>query len=336
MDLITHAALGAASAAAVAPASRLRPAAAAGAAGGLLPDADILIASSTDPLLNLEFHRHFTHSVAFWPLGAAIAAAALWLLMRRHTPFALLYLAALAGYLAAILLDACTSYGTHLWWPFSHIPVALSVISVVDPLFTALVLIPLAWSLVRQRRRAAQSAVALALAGLAVGLIQHLRATEHAAALAAARGHSPSLLLVKPTLANLVLWRSLYLHEGRLYADAVRVGLPGNADVYPGESAPRFDPAADASLPPGSPARRDLERFVAFTGGLAVRHPQRRDFVGDARYAMLPTSIAPLWGVVVPLQGEAALRFENLRILTPGIRDRFVAMLLGRPLPAAP
>jgi inner membrane protein len=336
MDLITHAALGAAAAAAIAPPSRLRAAAGAGAAGGVLPDADILIASSTDPLLNLEFHRHFTHSFAFSPLGAAVAAAVIWMLLRRRTPFAPLYLAAFAGYLAAILLDACTSYGTHLWWPFSQEPVAWSVISVVDPLFTALISIPVAWSLLRQRRSGMQAAVALALAGLATGLIQHLRAVEHAVALAAARGHSPSVLLVKPTLANLVLWRSLYLHEGRLYADAVRVGRPGGATVYRGESAPRFDPVTDAGLPPGSRARRDLERFVAFTGDLAVRHPQRPDFVGDARYAMLPTSIVPLWGVVLPQQGEGALRFENLRTLTPTVRERFVAMLLGRALPAAP
>jgi membrane-bound metal-dependent hydrolase YbcI (DUF457 family) len=32
----------------------------------------------------------------------------------------LLYLCCLAGYLPHPLLDACTSYGTHLWLPFSQ------------------------------------------------------------------------------------------------------------------------------------------------------------------------------------------------------------------------
>ena len=334
MDLITHAALGAAGAAALAAPERLRRAALAGAIGGLLPDADLLIAASDDPLLNLEFHRHFTHSIAFSPLGAVVAAGLAWLLLRRRTPLRALLLPAWIGYLLALFLDACTSYGTHLAWPFSREPVAFSMISVIDPVFTALVAVPLAWGLYRQRRSMLRAAVGLAFAGLAVGLMQHLRAAEQASHLAASRGHVPELLLVKPTLANMVLWRSLYLHEGRLYADAVRVGLPGGVAIYPGESAPRFDPAVDSTLPPGSRARRDLERFVAFTGGLAVRHPQRSDFIGDARYAMLPTSIAPLWGVVLPQQPAAPVRFENLRTLDAQVRNRFLAMLRGRPLPA--
>ena len=41
---------------------------------GLAPDLDIFIRSSTDPLLFLEYHRHFTHSLIFIPIGALICA----------------------------------------------------------------------------------------------------------------------------------------------------------------------------------------------------------------------------------------------------------------------
>ena len=41
---------------------------------GLAPDLDIFIRSRTDPLLFLEYHRHFTHSLFFIPLGALICA----------------------------------------------------------------------------------------------------------------------------------------------------------------------------------------------------------------------------------------------------------------------
>ena len=37
---------------------------------GLSADLDIFIRSSTDPLLFLEYHRHFTHSIFFIPFGA--------------------------------------------------------------------------------------------------------------------------------------------------------------------------------------------------------------------------------------------------------------------------
>jgi inner membrane protein len=333
MDLITHAVVSAAAAGATARAAGLRAAAGTGALAGLLPDADMLIASSADPLLTLEFHRHFTHSIAFAPIGAALAAMVAWLLMRRRHAFAPLYLYACIGYLAALLLDACTSYGTHLLWPFSTTPVAFSVISVIDPIFTLLVGVPLAFALRRRRRRFARFGVALGLTMIALGALQHGRALEQSAQLAAARGHEPQRLLVKPTLGNLVLWRSLYLSDGRLFADAVRVGWPGSVRIYPGENAPRFDLRGEPALPQGSRARRDVERFIAFADHLPVRHPRRPDLIGDARYALLPTSIEPLWGVVIDANApDAPVRFENLRSSSPQARRRFVDMLLGRDL----
>jgi inner membrane protein len=163
--------------------------------------------------------------------------------------------------------------------------------------------------------------------------VQHNRAAEEAARLAASRGHEPERALVKPTLGNLLLWRSLYLDSGRVYADAVRVGLPGNVRVYPGESAPRFEARNEPALPEGSRSRRDVERFIAFADGLAVRHPGRAHMIGDARYAMLPTSIEPLWGVVIdPDAPDAPVRFENLRDSSAQTRRRFLDMLLGREL----
>ena len=41
---------------------------------GLAPDLDVLIRSSTDPMLSLEYHRQFTHSLFFIPFGALIFA----------------------------------------------------------------------------------------------------------------------------------------------------------------------------------------------------------------------------------------------------------------------
>ena len=74
MDPLTQATLGAA-AAQVSKPKRFVAATLVGAVGGALPDVDILIRSSSDPLLSLEYHRHFTHSLAFIPIGGAIAAA---------------------------------------------------------------------------------------------------------------------------------------------------------------------------------------------------------------------------------------------------------------------
>jgi len=85
VDPLTHALLGA-TAAQAALGSRLgRQAWMLGALGGVLPDADILIRSASDPLLAIEYHRHFTHALAFIPVGGIIAVSP-WLLQQRHRP----------------------------------------------------------------------------------------------------------------------------------------------------------------------------------------------------------------------------------------------------------
>jgi len=331
MDLLTHAALGAAGAAAIAPARQMRLAALAGAMAALLPDADQLIASANDPLLTLEYHRHFTHALVFVPLGALFAAVLLWLGLRDRIAFWRLYVYAFVGYLLSPLLDACTSYGTHLLWPFSEQPVAWSIVAIVDPLLTIVILVLLVVALVSLRPGLARIAVGATGAMLLVGYAQHERALGHARELAAARGHLAERALVKPTLGNMILWRSVYIANGRIHVDAIRIGLPGNTRIFPGTSALRFDPKRDLDLPPASVLRADVDRFMRFTDGYTVRHPRHAEVIGDARYALLPNALEPLWGIVLdPTSPDTHARFETFRSIDPDLRRRFVDMLFGR------
>ena len=87
---------------------------------GLAPDLDVLIQSSTDPILFLEYHRQFTHSLLFIPFGSLIVALVLFSLFKRSMSIKTVYFASILGYSTHGLLDACTSYGTQLFWPFSN------------------------------------------------------------------------------------------------------------------------------------------------------------------------------------------------------------------------
>ena len=107
-----------------------------GALAGMAPDIDVLIQSSTDPLLQLEYHRQFTHSLIFIPSGAALCALVFWPFVRSHLSYRQVWFIALLGYGTHGLLDACTTYGTLLLWPFSDARIAWNTISVIDPLFT--------------------------------------------------------------------------------------------------------------------------------------------------------------------------------------------------------
>ncbi|HSO06477.1 MAG TPA: metal-dependent hydrolase [Pelomicrobium sp.] len=332
MDLLTQGILGATLAQAGAPSRDARVAAGVGFGAGLLADADALIQSGQDPLLVLEYHRHFTHALAFIPVGALVAAALLWPFLRRRLSFPRLYLYAFLGYALAGVLDACTSYGTHLLWPFSDERIAWSIIAIVDPVFTLLLLVPLGIGWWRRRPAVARAGLVLAALYLALGVVQHQRALEAARELAASRGHRPERLIVKPTLANLILWRSVYVDGTTAHADGVRVGLPGSVTVYPGEKAVLVDASRPLpAAPAGSRALADVQRFVRFADGYAAVHPTRPLVIGDVRYGMLPTSVTPLWGIELDAANpEAHARFVTERTLTPATRQRFVDMLLGR------
>ena len=334
MDLVTQGIVGAAMASSAAPAEEHRRAALIGLGAGLLPDADTLIRSTEDPLLVLEYHRHFTHALVMVPIVALVAAAVFWLIVRRlfdewRVPFGRTYGYALLGTSLAGVLDACTNYGTHLWWPFLDAPVAWSIISILDPAFTLLLAVPLGVGLVRRQRQVVRWGLALAAGYLLLGLVQHQRAEAVAQEWARERGHATARLIVKPTIANLVLWRALTITEDRVFADAVRVGI-GSSRTYPGTSAPLFD--ADSVEAPAA-VERDVQRFVHFADGVVVRHPERPRVIGDARFSMLPTTLTPLWGLAVDPSADPPVRRVTDRSLSPEEREQFVAMLLGRPLP---
>jgi inner membrane protein len=331
MDIVTQGLLGAALAQAAAPPSQTRAATVVGFCAGVLPDADALLRSSADPLLFLDWHRHFTHALAFVPAGALIASILLAPFYLRRLGAARLYGYAFLGYALSGLLDACTSYGTHLWWPFSDERVAWSIISIVDPVFSGILLVGVIVVLWKTRASAARIALVLCGIYLAFGLSQHDRALAIAHALAGERGHAPARLLVKPTFANLILWRSLYIVDDEVYADAVRIVPFAEHQLYQGEhqklvgSSSLGDWGGTNTL-----ARTDFERFARFADGFVVRHPSRPQLLGDARFALLPNSLQPVWGIEAPAGETGHARFVTAREFTPVMRSRFLAMLLGR------
>ncbi len=341
MDILTHAVMGAALASGVvslryrgqkSALALRRSAAIAGAAAGVLPDADALIQSGADALLVLDYHRHFTHALAFVPIGALVATALLWPLLRRRLGFWRLYLCCFVAYLAHPLLDACTSYGTHLWLPVLQRREAWNLIAVVDPVFTLLLALPQIFFLRDPKSKAVAWGLALGMAYFGFSFMQQQRGEAAALALVQARGHQATQLSVKPSMANLLLWRSLYVHDGRVQVDAFHLGP--TLRHYPGESAPLLDMAAAQAVAAGDMRRvDDIERFRAFSDGFLVLDRQRPGFVGDARYAMQPTAVAPIWGLQWRGPG-AATEFVSRHEFSPAMRRDFLAMLLGRDKPA--
>jgi inner membrane protein len=334
MDILTQGLLGAVFAQSVADKEEKKLSCIAGAAAGLLADADVLIRSSSDPLLTLEYHRHFSHSLIFIPFGAAIAMLLLWPLLRRRLSLRRLYVFCLAGYSLSGLLDACTSYGTYLFWPFSDERVALNIISIVDPIFTLALIIALTSSLVLKEKKFVILGLCFCLVYLSLGFMQLKRAEYVAHRLMVNRGHNAQQQVVKPTLGNLVLWRSVYMDGERIHVDAIRVGFFGDVYIFAGDSLRRF--SAEKNLPwldKETTLHQDIRRFSHFSNDFLAFDPTQIDVVGDIRYSLLPNSVKPLWGIVIDLdhpQQHAQYRFfrengkENRRL--------FIDMVTGEAL----
>lgn len=328
MDLFTQAILGATSAQAAAKPEQTHIAIITGALAGLLPDADALIRSNEDPLLVLEYHRHFTHSLLFIPFGAAVATTLVWWWYRKQISCTQVYVYALFGIALSAILDACTSYGTHLLWPFSDQRISWNLIAIVDPAFTLLLLIPLTIAFRRRLAKPAQLGLALAGGYMLIAGFQHYRAINIARDLIAERGHAAERHLVKPTLGNILLWRSIYIYKGMVYADAVRASIFSDNKTYPGESTWLLAPEQLSSIPPTSRAGQDLKRFAIFSDDWLTSSPT--GLIGDVRYAMLPNSIEPLWGILIDRNNlDNPSQFITNRTTDNQIRSRFISMLAG-------
>ena len=318
MDPLTQGALGAALPQATRARTQIGIAGILGFLAGMTADLDVLIRSETDPLLFLEYHRQFTHALIFVPLGGLICALALhWLLGRRwRLTFAQTFLFCTLGYATHPLLDAATSYGTILFWPFSEERFAWSIVSIVDPLFTLPVLVLVVLAGLRGSPALARIGLAWAVLYLTAGALQHQAARAMAEEIAASRGHTPIRFEVKPSFANILVWKTIYETPDRFYIDAVRAGVLPR--VFSGVSLPKLDEARDLPwLDPASQQARDIQRFRRFSDGFVAQDPERPNRIIDVRYSFVPNTASALWSIEVapdaPPRAHAAYRTHRER-----------------------
>jgi inner membrane protein len=297
MDPISQGTVGAAFAQSTANKKNILSITVIGFLAGLAPDLDVLIRSSTDPILFLEYHRQFTHSLFFIPFGALIVALFLYPLFRKSLSLKTVYLASFLGYATHGLLDACTSYGTLLFWPFSNERVTWNNISIVDPLFTIPILILIGTAIKTRKRLFSYFAIGWVTFYLSLGFVQYDRAFKAANELALLRGHTPERLTLKPSFGNLILWKSIYQHKEKFYVDAIRT-LQSSTWCL-GESARIFDYQRHLpNLNKDSQQKKDIERFRWFSQDY-LGFDAEKNLVTDVRYSMVPNQITPMWGLVI-------------------------------------
>lgn len=331
MDPVSHGLLGASAVASFAKKKLIGAAVVAGWLAAMAPDLDVLIRSSTDPLLMIEFHRQFTHSLIFIPVGAFIVSIALWIFIKRHLTFQELYLYTFLGIATHGLMDAFTSYGTQLFWPFTDARIAWNLVSIVDPIVTLGMIIFAGLAIWKKKRFWAWVSLGWFSLCMIFGFYQGQRASTAVYELAETRGHQPERLVARPSFGNQILWRVNYIYDGRIYSDAVRPGFFLETRIYEGGSMPEFVIETEMAGFESTTLYSDLERFRHFSDGYLAWHPDNPNIVGDARYSMIPTSMVPLWGVEIDTTDtDRHLPFTYFRDIEKEDVDLFFDMILGK------
>jgi inner membrane protein len=273
MDSVTQAVLGAAVAHACWHRQLGRRALAWGLFFGTLPDLDILAFPLLDDAQRLLWHRGESHSLWAMLLGAALFAPLLARIHRDPAPprEPLARRAAFAGlwlvFASHVLIDVFTVYGTQLLAPFSRHGFGLNNLFIIDPLYTAPLLLGvlLAASLrsAPARRLANITGLALSTLYVAWSFVAQARAASVFAAELRRQGHAvaPGRALTSATPLNTVLWRHVAEVEGGFV-----IGYWSWLDA---DTRVRFDfvPRRDDVIPPGVRASSAFATVAWFSQG---------------------------------------------------------------------
>ena len=270
--------------------------------GGIAADLDLIIQSPNNPLLFLTYHRNFTHALVFIPVGGLIIGLLCLGFFKRLRPaWCSVIIAAILGYGTHGLLDACTSYGTLLFWPFSTNRVAWDIISIVDPVFSGILLVGVILS--AKQIKALPAMIALLLVGLYLGFgaWQHHRAVGAQRQLIQHRGQQVNKSRVMPTLANVVTWNSIYIANSSIYLDTIKTPLFASAYAIQGSSVPLTNAAELPENVRDNPRlMQDYKIFRWFSDGFMTTVAKHPLIIGDMRYVRRTKPLTILWGFKFP------------------------------------
>ncbi len=331
MDPFTQGLLGASFAGSFAKKDKLKLASICGAIGGMAPDLDSLIRSPDDSLLSIEYHRHFTHSIFFVPLGGLITSILLYIFLKNKLSFKHIYLFTTIGFFTHGILDSCTSYGTRLFFPFSDSRVSWNIISIIDPIYTTILFVFIISCLIRKSSLLIRMGVCLSFIYLVFGWIKYQQVKSYIENIAKARTHEIKRILLNPTIGNNILWRTVYQSGEMYYVDAVYMPLLSEPLFKKGVQVNVIDKETIfPELGVNSTQRKDIRRFSYFAQDFIYLHNNYKFMIADLRYGTLPYDDKSLWGLEIDVNNlENHAIFKNIRNFNDSHYIEFWDMLKG-------
>ncbi len=332
MDPCTQGLLGAAFASSVANKKNLKVAMISGLIAGMTPDLDILIKSSEDTLLSIQYHRHFTHSLFVTPILSLLVSVFLYIFFKRILNFKKLYLFTFLGILSHGLLDSLTSYGTSLFWPFSNNRISLNVLSIIDPVYSLIILIFILISYFRKSIFFTRLGLIISSLYIVLNFIKYEQVKNFVEKNVIDRGHKVERILLNPTIGNNVLWRSIYQYKNNYYVDAIYMPIFSDSKIKKGSIVKVINKETIyPELGESSQQRKDIRRFSFFSQEYIYEHPDYNNVIADLRYGKLPYDDKSLWGIKIDIVNkEKHAKFISLRNFQKKDYFEFWELLMGR------
>lgn len=331
MDSLTQLTLGAAVGQATLGRRIGRSAALWGAVCGTLPDLDVFIPLS-DAVAEFTYHRSFSHSLF---VLAGLTPLLVWLARKIHGPTsATVTRWALAIYLTFathVLLDAMTIYGTQIFWPISNWPVAVGSVFIIDPAYTAPLLLGLVVALIlwgsRQRTAVWANIFGLVLStaylGWSLVAKSHVRGIVETAL--ATESIQPRQLEVLASPFNTLLWRVLVMADEGYYEGWYALTQPDRPIRF------SFHPSANQLLD-GIEDHPPIARLRWFTKGFySVTLEDDRVVITDLRMGQEPDYIFRFFVAnaeaqnlrpIKPIQAPNARNLGTFRTIWEETRER--------------
>lgn len=182
-----------------------------GAIAGTIPDLDVLTGYFVDTVTAIEWHRGFSHSILFSVLFAPILG---WFITKvekkANANWRDWTLLSFWGLVTHPVLDAFTTWGTQLFWPFET-RLAFQNIFVIDPLYTLPFLVFLILTIREKwtspkRRKYNTLGLAISSGYLVLTLILKGIAYKNFVSGLQAQGIVYKQISVRPTPLNSILW----------------------------------------------------------------------------------------------------------------------------------
>ena len=257
-----------------------------GAIAGTIPDLDVIALYLTDTITATEMHRGFSHSIVFSILVAPILGWLVHQIKKRSDVgwkgWAWLFF---WGLFTHPLLDAFTTWGTQLFWPFET-RLAFNNIFVIDPLYTLPFLVCVIIAMTKKkgalsRKRINNLGIYLSTGYLAITLLLKWAAYTKITAALENQNIAYTQISTRPAPMNTILWNA--------NVDAGEYYLIGDYSFF--DSKPitfkTYPKNREASNELAS--RDEVQRLIDISEGWYILEKKDDEWIyNDLRFGLIP------------------------------------------------